>query len=238
MSADLYDPGRIKSLFDEMAATYGAVNMISSFGFCIRWRAQCVRYATIAPGMTVCDLMTGMGECWSWIARRMNGSGRIIGVDFSPEMCARARKHVADIAPIAVEVLEEDALDCSIESASVDSVVSTFGLKTLSHDGQVQLAREVDRILKPGGTFSFVDISVPKSRLLQCPYMAYLDYAIPVIGRAFLGNPDNYRHLGIYTKSFSSSADCCDVFRNEGLDTHPIELFFGCASGFHGTKPA
>ncbi|HJV89157.1 MAG TPA: hypothetical protein VJ623_02535 [Holophagaceae bacterium] len=33
-----YDSTDIRDLFDGMAATYGLVNVLSSFGFCVRWR--------------------------------------------------------------------------------------------------------------------------------------------------------------------------------------------------------
>jgi hypothetical protein len=31
-----YDPARVRALFDEMAATYGIVNLVASFGFAAR----------------------------------------------------------------------------------------------------------------------------------------------------------------------------------------------------------
>ena len=68
---DLYDPAFVRGLFDEMAATYGPVNLLSSFGFCIRWRRQCLRLIDLRPGSTVLDLMCGMGELESDVADRI-----------------------------------------------------------------------------------------------------------------------------------------------------------------------
>ena len=59
---DLYDPTFVTSLFDEMARTYGVVNLVSSFGFTLLWRRQCLRSIRIDPSDEVLDLMTGMGE--------------------------------------------------------------------------------------------------------------------------------------------------------------------------------
>jgi demethylmenaquinone methyltransferase/2-methoxy-6-polyprenyl-1,4-benzoquinol methylase len=58
----IYQRQFVAGLFDDMAATYGLVNVITSFGFCVWWRRQCARLAPLRPGMLVCDLMTGMGE--------------------------------------------------------------------------------------------------------------------------------------------------------------------------------
>ncbi len=58
----LYDPAYIKQLFNEMSATYGLVNLISSFDFAWWWRRQCVRLAGLNEGGRVCDFMSGQGE--------------------------------------------------------------------------------------------------------------------------------------------------------------------------------
>jgi len=61
----LYNPASIRILFNEMARTYGAVNLVSSFGFAVRWRHQCIaRLPPTVPLRRVADLMSGMGELW------------------------------------------------------------------------------------------------------------------------------------------------------------------------------
>ena len=57
-----YDSRAIQALFDEMAATYGVVNYISSFGFAARWRHQVVKNVLLTEKSYVVDLMSGMNE--------------------------------------------------------------------------------------------------------------------------------------------------------------------------------
>ena len=76
---DIYDPGFVESLFDEMASTYDAVNYVASIGFSKRWRRQVVSKAMIQPGMVVCDLMCGMGECWNAIALGLEERDELVG---------------------------------------------------------------------------------------------------------------------------------------------------------------
>jgi len=186
----LYDPAFVRGLFNEMARTYGAVNLVSSFGFAARWRTQCLARLPVRPGWAVVDLMTGMGELCPELARRLGGAGTVRAVDLSPEMCRRARRQ-ARRWPGRVEVIEGDALEADLPAGSADAVVSSFGLKTFSDRQLGRLVDQVARLLKPGGWFSFVEVSVPPARWVRRPYMFYVKRVIPLIGRAFLGNPDN-----------------------------------------------
>ena len=124
---DIYDPNFVKSLFDEMSKTYGLINYIASFGFCERWRRQCVQLATINPGMIVYDLMTGMGECWNLINKKLNNDGRIVAIDISEEMCNLANKQKKALPYLEVDLINEDFLANSIPDGSADCVVSSFG---------------------------------------------------------------------------------------------------------------
>ncbi|MFO0800955.1 MAG: class I SAM-dependent methyltransferase [Gemmataceae bacterium] len=233
----LYEPGFVRALFDEMAATYGIVNLISSFGFAARWRKQCVRALEARPGWAVLDLMTGMGELCPDVARAVGPTGSIRALDLSPVMCRRATQTAARCR-CPTEVVEADALHHELESASFDGVVSSFGLKTFSPDQTRRLAEQVARLLKPGGRFAFVEISVPPRRWLRVPYRFYLNRVIPLVGRVLLGNPDNYRLLGVYTERFGHCGPARAAFERAGLVAEKQAYFFGCATGVCGHKPA
>lgn len=235
--ADVYDPAFVRRLFDEMADTYGVVNLISSFGFAARWRRQCLRLTPIPPGAAVLDLMTGMGELVPDLARRVGPGGSVRAVDLSPVMCRRARRHVGRVQ-CPVEVVEADALGLGlVEPGSADAVVSSFGLKTFSPEQVDRLAGQIARVLKPGGVFGLVEIAVPPNRWLRRPYLFYLRHVIPWVGRLFLGNPDNYRMLGVYTTAFGDGRGVAGAFARAGLVVRPASLFFGCAVGVFGHKP-
>lgn len=233
---DIYDPAFVAKLFDEMSRTYGIVNLISSFGYARRWRRQCLRSIQIPDGATVLDLMTGMGELCPDLLRTIGPEGQVLAIDISPEMCGRARQHGAKHAS-RLQVIEADALNCPVADASVDCLVSTFGLKTFNSHQLAELAQEVARVLRPGGQFAFLEISVPPARLLRWPYMFYIQRLIPWIGRLALGNPDNYRLLGVYTSAFENCRKVADCFADVDLHVDYKSYFFGCATGITGSKP-
>lgn len=231
----IYEPKFVEKLFDRMSGTYAKMNYITSFGFSERWRKQCVKAANIGEGEIVVDLMTGMGECWKHILKN-NKNAQLIGLDFSSEMIKQANKNKSKHKDANIKVLHENVFENSIEDGHADCVISGFGLKTFN-DAQIEnLAREIERILKPNGTFSLIDVSVPKSKFLKLFYMLYLKTFIPVLGRLFLGNPETYKMLGIYTQAFKNSKNVYHIFERENFEVRYVEYFFGCASGIVGKK--
>jgi ubiquinone/menaquinone biosynthesis C-methylase UbiE len=128
----LYDTAFVRATFDEMAATYGLVNLVSSFGFARRWREQCVQQIRLETGMAVGDWMCGMGETWHIILRSIRAEGAILAIDLSRAMCERARQQPVYHECGNIAVREEDILENDLPDASADCIVSTFGLKTFS----------------------------------------------------------------------------------------------------------
>ncbi|MCB9883724.1 MAG: class I SAM-dependent methyltransferase [Planctomycetes bacterium] len=212
-----------------MAGTYGTVNLLSSFGFTKRWRRQCLDELRWTDECVLLDLMAGMGEA-SVLASSRRRPRRSVTVDISPVMCRKARRHEH------LDVLRADALNLPLPNASVDAVVSTFGLKTFDAEQWTRLASEVQRVLKPGGTFAFLEIAVPKAAFLRLPLLLYIELLIPWIGRFCLGNPDNYRYLGRYTRWYGDGRSAREAFEGNGLAVDAKRWFFGCATGFAGVK--
>lgn len=237
-SAGIYDPAYVEGLFDEMSRSYERVNYVTSFGFSLRWRRQLVAALGLRRGETVADLMTGMGECWPAVLHAIGEEGRLVAVDFSGGMLRHAHKRRGRFPAHDVTLRKENALATSLPSASCDAVLSGFGLKTLSPEQWRLFAAEVARVLKPGGRYSLLEVSVPRGRALRAAYMAYLKIGIPLVGRAFLGNPDNYRMLGRYTEAFGDARRVVPAFEAAGLEARFVSRFHGCATGLVGRRPA
>lgn len=232
--ADIYSKDFVAGLFDSMSSTYGFMNYVSSFGFAERWRHQFIKKLPKHSNLEVgYDLMTGMGEVWASFDDRFKNS-KVIGLDISTMMLTRAAKNIARYR-FNISIQQADVLDNSIASNSADFIVSSFGLKTFNLAQQAILASEVARILKPGGVFSFVEISVPQN-VLRPFYMFYLKRVIPLLGKVFQGNADNYRMLGKYTTQFKDSKSFCELLAEQGLKVSYNSYFFGCATGVSGKK--
>jgi ubiquinone/menaquinone biosynthesis C-methylase UbiE len=219
-----------------MSGSYERTNLITSFGFSRRWRLQAVERLGLRPGMAVHDWMTGMGEGWTPILTRIGPAGRLVAVDLSAGMLGHARRRLQTMRA-DIEIIEGDLLELALPGSSADAILCLFGLKTLSPADRARFAAELVRVLRPGGSFSLIEVSVPSWRPLRAAYLFYLKTVIPILGRILLGNPDNYRMLGVYTERFGDCRALTDVVRAAGLDATYGESFFGCATGVWGSRP-
>jgi len=232
-----YHEEYVAQLFNQMGPSYEVVNLVSSFGFSEIWRAQCVRSLRIATESVVADLMAGSGGCWPYILQRLRPGGRIIAVDISPVMCHRQKQRASQQKGNNFEIRHENALTLGLPDASVDYVVSAFGLKTFNEDQLRWLAAQIFRILKTGGTCSLLEISLPESPLLRLPYSIYINWMIPFLGRIFLKDIECYRMLGVYTAAFKSCRKVMTCFSDAGFEVAVKQHCWGCATSLILKKP-
>lgn len=239
VNTDIYQTQYVRNLFNSMSETYGWTNYFSSFGFTVRWRRQCVERisAAIAPSAQGYDLMSGMGEIWPFVLPRLNAEGRIVAVDISEVMQAQAAAFLEKTKEQRVVTLQADMLQNGLPDGSADFIVSSFGLKTFSPVQLEILAKEVNRLLKPGGAFAFIEVSVPEAWWLRGLYLFYLQRIIPVIGYLSAGRTSDYRMLGIYCTAFQNSRAFCQMLQEQGLTEAKFDRYFaGCATGVSGVK--
>ena len=236
--SNIYEPEFVKKLFNQMSSSYERMNYITSFGFSIIWRKQFIKALNKKESkIKVIDLLSGLGENWSYLKNRFPNA-EFYALDFSEEMVEKSRKKGKIIFQNKIEIFQDDILKNELKSEEFDIITCAFGLKTFNESQIDLLAKQVYRMLKKEGQFTFIEISKPQNSILYFLYSFYLGKIIPILGKLFLGNPDDYKMLWLYTKKFESCKKVEAIFKKNNLNVQYKEYFFGCASGIYGAKKA
>ena len=111
----------------------------------------------LEPGERVVDVGSGAGFDSFIAATQVGLTGRVVGIDMTPEMLAKSRATAEELQFGHVEFREGLAESLPVEDGWADVVISN-GVINLCADKQAVFA-EIHRVLRPGGVLQFADIA-------------------------------------------------------------------------------
>jgi arsenite methyltransferase len=117
-------------------------------------------WGDLNPGETVVDLGSGAGFDALLAARMVGPGGRVIGVDMTPAMLAKAQRNATLLGLTNVEFRQGFLEALPLADATADVVISN-GVINLCPDKATVLA-EAFRVLKPGGGCKSPTLSSPR----------------------------------------------------------------------------
>lgn len=199
-------------------------------------------FASLKPGETVVDLGCGGGLDVFLATRRVGPTGKVIGIDMTPEMLELARRNAAkgaDGRPATnVEFYQATIDQLPLPDASVDCVISNCVIN-LAAD-KCAVFREIARVLKPGGRLAVSDIALKKPLPPELgsdlgAYVTCIAGAIPIedyrrglieAGFAAVDIVDTGADLNTYAK-LENQSSCCS---STGTTQLPVAEMSGCCS--------
>lgn len=183
----------------------------------VRYKSLLIQQAEIRPGHHVLDLGCGTGTLAIMIKQSQPGA-EVVGLDADPDMLQVAKQKAAQLGvPVTFDLGFTNALPYPDES--FDRVLSSIMIHHLKTPDKIQTAREVHRVLKPGGQLHIIDFGKP----------------VTWYGRA----------LGPFLHRFEEANDNIDgklpeIFGGPGLQTEVLGnfwTFFGDQAFLRGHKP-
>ena len=135
---------------------YDLTVWLAFFGNEQAFREKVLQFARLATGESVLDVGCGTGTLAIAAKRRVGPNGAVYGVDASAEMLARAEKK-AKTAGMEVSFRRGLAEALPFPDSQFDVVLSTVMLHHLPRKARLQFAKEIRRVLKPGGRVLAVD---------------------------------------------------------------------------------
>jgi demethylmenaquinone methyltransferase/2-methoxy-6-polyprenyl-1,4-benzoquinol methylase len=188
----------VRQLFRGLAPRYDRIVLAYSLGQDLRWKQQLLRRVRISPGDRALDLATGTGLLLDRLAARIPDS-QLVGADINRSMLLARSPRL----PLR-RLVQADAERLPFATGSFDVVTAGYLLKYVDLE---RFAREIARVLRPGGRFGGYDFSRPQHGTAMGElYSVYLHKVLPAVGPATSQLPSDAAELFGFLASVAESS--------------------------------
>jgi demethylmenaquinone methyltransferase/2-methoxy-6-polyprenyl-1,4-benzoquinol methylase len=220
----------VRGMFDRIAGVYDLMNSAMTAGLHHGWRERAADRAELHEGDSALDLCCGTGDLALELRKRVGPSGRVVGADFSERMLELANEKALERGFPDVTFEWADALELPYSDASFDAVAVGFGVRNLA---DLDLgAREMARVLRPGGRLVILEITQPQRPPLSTFFKLWFDRVVPVLGRA-AGDAEAYSYLPESVRTFPPPEGLAAIMDRAGFERIRYTILAGGIIAIH-----
>lgn len=226
---------QVEQMFDNIAPTYDKLNHRLSWDIDKGWRRKAIRQLQPFAPKTLLDIATGTGD-FAILAAKMLKLEKVIGADISEGMMEIGRQKVkAEGLDSIVSFEKEDCLNLSYADGTFDAVTAAFGIRNFA-DLDKGL-KEMQRVLKPGGHLSIVELTTPVSFPMKQLFHIYSHTVLPVYGRLISKDTSAYGYLTKTIEAFPQGERMMEILKKAGFAEASFKrLTFGICTMYFATK--
>ena len=180
--------------FEKIHDNYDKMNSIISFQQHIKWRKETMKKKmAVKKGDYSLDICCGTGDWTVALASSVGDEGKVYGLDFSQNMLKVAQEKINSRNLSQVELIHGNEMELPFEDHTFDYVTIGFGLRNVPD--YMQVLKEMNRVLKPGGMAVCLETSQPTTPGFRQVYYAYFRYIMPLFGKFFAKSFSEYSWL-------------------------------------------
>lgn len=208
--------GRVREVFDSVAAQYDLMNDLMSGGLHRLWKRFTIELSAVRSGQTVLDIAGGTGDLAAKFSKLVGADGKVILADINAAMLSVGRDRLIDKGALSnIDVVQTDAQFLPFEDNSIDCITIAFGLRNVTD--KAKALRSMHRVLKPGGRLLVLEFSKPTSPLLSKVYDAYSFSALPAMGKLITDDADSYRYLAESIRKHPDQESLLEMVEDAGF---------------------
>ena len=208
--------GRVREVFDSVAAQYDLMNDLMSGGLHRLWKRFTIELSAVRSGQTVLDIAGGTGDLAAKFSKLVGTDGKVILADINAAMLSVGRDRLIDKGALSnIDVVQADAQFLPFEDNSIDCITIAFGLRNVTD--KAKALRSMHRVLKPGGRLLVLEFSKPTSPLLSKVYDAYSFSALPAMGKLITDDADSYRYLAESIRKHPDQESLLEMVEDAGF---------------------
>lgn len=222
---------RVHKVFEKISDNYDKMNSVISFQQHIKWRKDTMRRMNVKPGSKALDVCCGTGDWTIALAEAVGSSGEVTGLDFSQNMLNVGIEKVKKLGLKQVNLVHGNAMELPFPDNSFDYVTIGFGLRNVPD--YLQVLKEMNRVLKPGGIAVCLETSQPTLIGYKQLYYFYFKFIMPLFGKLFAKSYQEYAWLNESARSFPGMKELARMFENAGFKDVFYKPYSGGAAAVH-----